>query len=202
MRYTDKNTATQAGKADFTARNRMPTLFQFGIIGLVDFILVCAAYALSTSFVSFAIFTIISLSAMNVLMVWSVQGARDQILVTEFQNALYSAALSLNNQFCLIVRKDGVVVHTDTGFRTMYPSFERMEHRTIDDVLSLAHVSKEDCTRTFGVMYSGTAGQQLVTIRDSGGLHHKVMLYIDPIRRPEGYILIRGRMFVEVRGAS
>lgn len=198
MRYTDTELDMHR-KDDFVGRTRIPTLAQLIIVIIVGYLLILGAFHISNNFAHFAIITLLLVSLMNGMMVFSVQRARDQMMVTEFQNALYSSALSLNNQFCIIVRKDGVVVHADSGFRTMYPQFERSLHRTIDDVLQIANVNRQDTDAIFKLLGNGTAGQHMISMRDSDGMSHRMMLYVDPIRRPPNYLLLRGRTYVEPR---
>lgn len=198
MRHTDAPPAVSRA-SEFAPRVRLPTLAQFVIIFFVDFFIVCAAYYICTTFTQFALMCLVMLALTDTVMIWSVQRSRDQVLVTEFQNALYSAALSINSQFCIILRKDGTIMHTDVGFRAMYPQFQRMQHRMVDDIFQLAHLSKEEVERVYQMIASNTSGHQLVVMRDGDGLAHKIMLYVDPIRRPQDYVLLRGRSFVEYR---
>lgn len=200
MRYAEQNLATHL-KEDFMARQRVPTLLQFLILFSVNYMVILGAHTISTSFAQFAFVTLLLLAAMNGIMVWSVQRSRDLMLITEFQNSLFSAALGVSSLFCLIVRKDGTVVYADHGFRTLFPQFEKQVQRTLADVLDLARASREESDKVYAALMSYVPEQLVVTLQNSEGKPLKTVLSVDPMRRPNDYLLLRGRPFVEQRSA-
>jgi len=201
MRYTDKNVSLHR-EDDFVTRQRLPTLAQFIILFTINYIVVSGAYLISQSFLQFALITILMLGITDSIMVWTIQRSRDLVLVTEFQNALFAGALSMQSHFSLIVRRDGIVVYTDMGFRTMYPNFERSLHSTVEEVFHMAGVKEAERGPVIRMITKSLAGSHTITMKDGDGKLHKMMVYVEPLRRPSDYALVRGRPFVEKRAVE
>lgn len=200
MRYSDSGHPDATRSEDFQPRKRIPTFIQFLILFGVNFFLVLIAYIFSKTMVGFALAVFCILAVVDAVTVWSVQRSRDLLLVTEFQNALFGAAISLGTMFSLIIRKDGSVEYVDRGFRNLFPNYAKQStRRTLEEILQMASVSREDADKLYGTLSAVSPEQHVITLRDSDGMAHKVVLIVDPLRRPQDYVLLRGRAFVENR---
>lgn len=205
MRYSDdgKNKTSPADMAaslDFVARKRIPTPLQFLMLFGFNFILITLVYFLCRdSTLGFIACAFIILAASSTVTMLSIQRGRDMLMVTEFQNALFAAALGVNTMFCLILRRDGSVAYADRGFQSMYPQFERSAFHGLQEIIGISYLSREDSEKIWNAVHEFRAEQHIVTMRDADGLAHKVVLAIDPIRRPKDYFILRGRAFVEHR---
>lgn len=197
-RYTDTNVSVHRDE-DFIARQRIPTSFQFIMLFAINLSVVMAAYVISTSFMGFAVTVFLMLALTDFIVVLSVQRSRDLVLVTEFQNSLFASALTLNTLFCLIIRGDGTIVYADRGFRTLYPHFDRISQRSIEDILRVTHMEKDDANRVLDMVGSMTPGMLVLSLRDGEGKTRRVMLNADPLRRPNDYVLLRARNYIEHR---
>ena len=133
----------------------------------------------------------------------SQQRSHDLVMATEFQNTLFAGAASVHSRFCLITKQDGTVIYYDPGFQQLFPDFLRSEMRAIDVLLKQGEVSAGDSARIYEALQKGAYEKLVMNVRASDGRVIKIMLNIDPLPRPQGFYLFRGREFVERReGAS
>ncbi|MBV8940011.1 MAG: hypothetical protein JO089_09270 [Alphaproteobacteria bacterium] len=195
MRYEDL--PPKPRKDDFSTRRRLPTMVQFALLVSSTFLLVLFAHIFTISDMGFGLTAFVVLCISNGIVIWSVQTSRDTLLATEFQNALLGAALSIQNQFCLIVRKDGTVVFADRGYHAMYPQFDRTRRHHLEEVLTVAGIGNDETGKICDAAYNATSAQVPITVRDGNGMTHSILLLIDPIRRPQDYVFLRARLLGE-----
>ena len=131
-----------------------------------------------------------------------VQRNRDLVLATEFQNSLFASALGINNKFCLIIRPDGTIVYLDRSFQDIFPEFIKQPRRTIDVLLDQGKVEKEESDKIYTAIEQGVYAKVVLNIRGTGKIFHKMIVSIEPILRPSGFILLRGREFIESRSSE
>jgi len=198
VRYTDMG-LNAIGARDFVARQRTPTFRQ------IIFIFVCAflagaslvftlhnpAILIATLFALFAI--------IGAYVIFQMMRVRDMLLATEFQNALFAAAMGLHNKFCLIIKKDGAIIYLDRSFQNLFPSFGKQSSRTVDALLKQGKVVSVDQQRILHAIEKDTYEKVKFDITDAQGLLHRVILSIEPIMFPAGFTMLRGREFVEER---
>jgi len=201
VRYTDLNSG-KATSRDFVIRRRTPTIAQLFVVFL-SVLLISVSLTLS---INDRVNMLIMISALIVISGWYVitvvQRNRDLVLTTEFQNALFASALGINNKFCMIIRKDGNIIYLDRSFQDMFPDFLRQPRRTIDVLLELGKVSKEEGNKILTAIEHGIYSKVLFDIRGVGNEYHKIVMSIEPILRPSGFIMLRGRDFVEERASE
>lgn len=198
MRYSDVEISKHQHE-DFVIRQRIPTFWQFIVLLGMHYLILLAIYQFTDTVANFAAFTLLVLAISDGVLIWSLQRTRDLLLVTEFQNSLFGAAISVSSLFCIIARRDGTVAHADSGFRTLFPQFERNLQRSLADVMEMAHVPREEADQLYSAIVKPVPEQHVVHMRDGDGKTHKFVFSIDPLRRPQGYVLIRARNFVEQR---
>lgn len=139
------------------------------------------------------------LGTLGTYVVYTVQRCRDLVLATEFQNALFSSALGHSNKFCLIIKNDSTVAYIDRSLQEMLPNFYKEPRRAIDVLLEQGQVSKEDRKIVFSAIERRVRGKVVFDIIDYKKQRHRIMMSIEPITRPKGFMLLRGREFVEKR---
>lgn len=198
MRYTDQQ-AAQDLEQDFTLRNRLSTGFMLALIAGLSYTIIMTAYVSVTSSMGFAAIAGVTIIAVNGMLLLDAQRTRDQLLTAEFQNALFSSVLRLNTLFCVIMRKDGSIVYSNDGFNALYPRFMNAANRHLDVFFDMAGISKEDADVFYGGLARGQALQHFATLKDGEGLRHKVVLTMDPLRRPKEFVVMRARLYVEDR---
>jgi PAS domain S-box-containing protein len=194
IRYSDINTT--AGAGDFVVRYRPPTPMH--LVALFAFVLIISIgisfAAINRTAQSFLL--IFGICATGWYAVVNLQRSRDTVLATEFQNALFASALGINSKFCLITRRDGSIVYIDRSFQEMFPDFSHEPRRTVDTLLDHGNVSHADKERIFSAIERGVYDKAIFNIRAKSGVSYKIVMSVEPILRPSGYILLRGREYV------
>ena len=201
IRYSDMS-LEESGARDFVARQRTPTFPQVATI-CVSAALISISIVLSASNETMLVATILALFAIiGWYVIYHLMRSRDTLLATEFQNAMFASAMGLHNKFCLIIKRDGTIVYLDQSFRILFPDFLQQRHRSIDMLLKQGKVSREDNDRVHHALDKGVYDKVIVDIVDAHGIAHRIILSIEPILRPAGFIMLRGREYVENRGSG
>lgn len=201
IRYTDMG-LDAIGARDFVARQRTPTISQIVIVIISAFLIgISLVVSISSKFI--LISTLFGLFAvMGWYIIYQLMRSRDMMLATEFQNALFASAMGLHNKFCMIIKRDGIIVYLDRSFQGLFPDFLKSSSRSVDMLLVQGKVSKEESARVLAAIERGTYDKVIFDIMDAQGLLHRIVLSVEPITRPAGFIMLRGREFVEERTAS
>jgi PAS domain-containing protein len=194
-----KNAPKINDRQDFVVRERRPVwqtlLMMFAAVLPVSLFLSMVVH----DTIIFAEILFVLLGSLGTYVVFVVQRTRDLVLATEFQNALFSSALGHSNKFCLIIKNDSTIAYIDRSFQEMFPNFHKEPRRAIDVLLEYGKVSKEDRKAVFAAIEKRAYGKIVFDITDSRNKNHRIMMSIEPITRPKGFMLLRGREFVEKR---
>ncbi len=119
--------------------------------------------------------------------------ARKTLFATEFMNALFSSIVAKGNQFCAITTLGGDIAYTDRSFQAFFPEFTQQKKRRIDDLCTLAKLDTATAAEWQKLVTHGQEGQVQVKLEDENGISRSLTLHIEPIARPNGFVLIRGR---------
>jgi PAS domain S-box-containing protein len=130
-----------------------------------------------------------------------VQRHRDLLLLTEFQNALFTSTARLNFRFCLITKRDGSIVYYDPGFQNMFPEIFQHNHSTLDDLFSRKYLPPSIGEEISRLMQDEKRGVLLLPYTNNGK-DVSLVVHVDPLAKPKGYVAIRGREYVERRSSS
>lgn len=203
-RFSDYS-VEETDRGDFVIRKRIPPLWQLGglfVAGLLG--IVCLAW-FSNQWEQNIIF--IALAAGILLMLawytlFFTQQNRDLLLATEFQNALFAASTALHTRFTLITKQDGSIIYYDPGFQELFPEFLRMEQRAIDVLLRAGRATDADLERITQSLRNGVFEKFILNLTLEDGRIRRMMLSIDPLPRPRGFFLFRGREYVEQRAIT
>lgn len=200
-RITDINLSSNNPR-DFVLRRRLPTLLQLFIIFL-SVVLVGISVVISVAD-KIALITIIFIlgGATSWYVMVLLQRSRDQLLATEFQNALFASALGMNHKFCFILKRDGNIIYQDRSFQDMFPDFIRQPRRTLDMLLDYGRVNNEDKEKIFQGIEQGDYEKVIFDVRGPTGIYEKIVMSMEPILRPSGFVLMRGREFIESRASD
>ncbi|MDX1975846.1 MAG: PAS domain-containing protein [Rickettsiales bacterium] len=201
IRYTDID-PTISGTHDFVIRKRSPTMSHIALVFLALLLIAVAVSIGVDNKPLFIVFMYLVFGVVGWFVLVQTQKNRDLLLATEFQNALFASALGLNNKFCLIIRRDGNIVYLDRSFQDMFPDFIRQSRRSIDVLLELGAVSREESNKIYSAIERGVYEKVVFHIRGKSNAMHHIIMSIEPILRPSGFILLRGREFIENRTAS
>jgi PAS domain-containing protein len=127
---------------------------------------------------------------------------RDLVMATEFQNAMLASAAQLSTRFCFITKRDGTIVYIDPGFQKLFTHFMHSGGGTIDGLLTYTDVDEEMKQKIIDVLKQNNRDQLLLALKDAEGNPSPMMVTIDPLPRPKGYFLFRGRDYVEKRSTE
>ena len=130
------------------------------------------------------------------------QRKHDMLLLTEFQNALFASAASLSARFCLIVKRDGSIVYVDPGFQKIFQHPQRGEFSTLDELLAENYFTAEQRDQITVALSNGSQGGTVFNLSLPGGNTVRTAISIDPLPRPKGYFLVRGREYVDQRNGA
>lgn len=203
IRFTEilssRNSTAHIDRQDFVVRTRRPMwqtlIIMFGsVLPIAVFLSIMVKDLIVFSQILFVL-----LGVLGTYVVYTVQRSRDLVLATEFQNALFAAAISHNNEICIIIKNDGTIVYIGKTLQEMLPNLHKETRRDIGIILEHGHVSKEEQKNVFNAIERYVRGKVVFDLTDSKKQHHRIMMSFEPITRPKGYMLLRGRDFVEKR---
>lgn len=202
MRYADDYPRLHE-TYDFAVRRRIPTIIQFGGVFALLFLVVVLGFIVSDTVMTFGASMFLFIGIMAYGIVFVVQRSRDMVVATEFQNSLFAAALTQGSAFCMIVKNDGSIVYFDEGFQRYFPDYARLRRGSLDAVLDIWRVSREDAEKIFAAMQRGKSDRVVFTIRKpADGQETRIVLTLDRIIRPNDFFVMRGRDYVERTGAE
>lgn len=203
IRFTDtlldNNTPTIENNQDFVVRTRRPVWQTICMMfaSVLPLSILISIFVKDTLIFSELLFVI--LGSLGTYVVYTVQRCRDLVLATEFQNALFSSALGHSNKFCLIIKNDSTIAYIDRALQEMLPNFYKESRHAVDVLLEQGQVSKEERKLVFSAIERRVRGKVIFDITDHKKQKHRIMMSIEPIARPKGFMLLRGREFVEKR---
>lgn len=206
VRFADSsnkgNITTENKIADFVIRRRIPTwqLLSVAFAAVGVFSVVLGLLVDNILFFSELIFVVfVGLSTYVIILL---QGSRDLVLATEFQNAILSSALSADDEFGLIIKNDSSVVYVTPSLLSLIPEFRLETRRSVDSFIEHAHVPKEQRKIIFSAIENGSKEKIIFDVVDSSMVTRRLVMSLQPLARPQGFVLLKGREFVEKRGGG
>jgi PAS domain S-box-containing protein len=203
MRFTDNDTE-QPALLDFMSRNRSRPTFQI----VLAFICAIAAISASRNYAvtetrqdTITFFVCLLLTVVGIATLYFRKRADDLVLATEFQNLLYASAASIGFQFCLISKRDGTAVHCSDGLSKLFDGFPYPVARALEGFFAEGRVAKIDQDKITDTLLMNERKSLVVKLSAASGISDMV-LTIDPLPRPHGYYMIRGRYFRGDRGTG
>lgn len=184
---------------EFVVRNNHPALWKLLLLFFSCFIAIFAVATHAEMFggklgVALAIFAIIA--PLSWFTIFFNQRNRDMVLAAEFQNALFSAAARLKSKFCMIVKQDGTVFYFDRGFQRIFPETANRGVLMLDKLFSAKHISVQEAQKLDYALANSLSETIIVELPGENGEPQKIIITIDPITRPMGFFILRGRDYV------
>jgi PAS domain-containing protein len=187
---------------DFVARKRTPVLISLASIAGVGLLLSCiAVFWVNDPFVRVFLLTLI-LGGVSFYSLFQVQRTHDLLMATEFQNALFSSAIGISHKFCVILKRDGTITYLDQAFQELFPNFIQQPHRHLDIWLEQSKVAREEREEISQALLRGGYSKIICVMRTASEGYYKLVLSVEPIVRPHGFMLLRGREFIDKRSAN
>ena len=201
IRFTD-NVLENIEGTDFVVRRRVPRAAQIIIAFCIGFILIFLSYSSTEEWKLRPLFTTtltLVISTLGIGACFAILSARKLSMSAEFQNAMFASAARIGSRFCLVAHKNGTIAYIDQGFQTFFPHFSAGDSRTINSLLVYANIPEGLAHKIVSIMQKNTSDSVILEIKDEDGKGMELFVTIDPITRPKGYFIIRGRNFIKKR---
>lgn len=130
------------------------------------------------------------------------QQHNDQMMATEFENLLFSAAAGLGSAFCIFLKSDGTVVYANDGARRAFNRISHKEVHALESLLTDANVDKADRDKLFSALARSHKENLIVKIKNQASEVRDFILTLEPLKRPAGYFVLRGREYYADRKAA
>lgn len=187
---------------EFIIRRRILPIWQLLALFLISFsflfVVTTNAEMLGGTFgVGLAILAVIG--PLTWFTVYFSQQNRDMLLAAEFQNALFSAAARLKTKFVMIVKQDGTIFYYDRGFQDVFPETTSRGTLMVDKIFNNKQITPAESAKFQSALEQGRTETVFVTLTNADGSEQKVIITIDPLPRPSGFYIVRGRDYVTKR---
>lgn len=201
MRFSETE-YTNPGQLDFVPRERNSQIWKVAI-GFCGTIILIFVLGLAPDIVGGkTTAALISMAAVAVLcfyVIYRKQQSLDLVMATEFQNMLFSQAAALGSTFCIFVKRDGTIVYANDGLTKLFPHYAYADSEALEAIFDQGGVRKPDRERIMGSIYASQHDRVLFPIRMPTGETKDFILTIEPLTRPGGFMVIRGRPYRDQR---
>ncbi len=191
---TAKALASGDLSSDFFIRERGVSIQQALVLIMVTILIGTATVSINEKLAVTSV-VLILFGCISWYLTLDVHNNKALVQATEFQNAIFSSALGMNHDFTFIVTaKNHDIFYLDRPFQNIFPYFFKQKDRSLNSLLEQAKVAEENQKTLHSLLEQGNA-QNMVLEMEIEGVNSKVALSIEPIPRPQGFILVRGRKF-------
>jgi PAS domain-containing protein len=201
MRFAETNYSSP-GQLDFIPRSRSVGIWKlipaFSIITAILLLMLLAPETIGNKNVS-ALITISVVSFLCFHIIYRKQQNLDLVMATEYQNMLFAQAATLGFSFCMFVRRDGTIVYANDGLRTMFKNFDYGESSALEGLFHEGNIAPLDRERLMDTIYSSSSAQFIFPLCPTGSTMRDYVISIDPLVRPGGFLVIRGREYLGAR---
>lgn len=194
VRFSDRSDLVTANRSDFTVRRYYTVGRRLHTLGLMAALVAVGVFYLVTADTLMGSLLCFVVGCAMLFVTKAFEKNRSSLLATEFLNALLSSALGLGSTFCMIVRPDGEIVYLDRTFQAQFPHFLNQPTRTLEMLFSMYSMPPETQARIKELISLGKGGSLAASLqagKDKTPLPQTID--IEPIPRPSGYVLLRGR---------
>lgn len=196
MRFAD-NDLNQVALPDFMPRDRSQPVMQilFAFVTSIAAVLATLRFMKTESVQDIgALVVCLIISILCLITIYFRKRADDLVLATEFQNLLYSSAASIGSLFCIIAKRDGTVVHASPGLSDLFSTFPYTVPRALEGFFIEGRVQKIEQGRIIDALALDERRSMLIKLTTTKG-ESDMVINIDPLPRPHGYYVIRGRYY-------
>jgi len=201
MRFADSDIA-EMERLEFAPRKRSKqSLYMAAAFTCVVFIVILSAAAGDSESARGIGATIVSLLLIVLCLIslYVRQRNIDLLLTTEFQNMLYAAAAESGSLFFIISRHNGTVAHASKGLSQLFDYFPYPSHQALDGFFIEGRIPKLDRDKVEEALKSTDPKPLIVQTQTKSG-SAKLVLTIEPLKRPAGFCVLRARPFSDTRG--
>jgi PAS domain S-box-containing protein len=204
MRFSDEDFTTPS-LMEFIPRERgnqiWRVIFAFAIVGALVIAFSLTAGKIGGAGIA-SMLSIVTIAILCAYIVISKQQALDLVMMTEFQNMLFAQAAALGSNFCMFVKRDGTIEYANEGLKNIFPNYSYGEVHGLERLLQQANVNKTDSDRLMGAIISTQRARLIFPIITKENTVHEYILTVEPLPRPAGYMVVRGREYRDHRAGS
>lgn len=201
MRYNEMESSS-SDQLDFMPRERRSHIHRV-IIAFVFTIALVFITGYAPFFNNMEAYTpliaILLLSVLCFYVAYRNQVNLDLVMSTEYQNMLFAQAFSVGTSFAMIVRRDGTIIHASDGMSSIFPRFDYSQSQALEGVFEQGIVRRTDRERIMGAIHSGLNDRLIFPILNHYQEKKDYIISVEPMVRPAGYSLIRGREYLGQR---
>jgi PAS domain S-box-containing protein len=201
IRYSDLK-KTNSTSADFISRRYDPTLMKLVVLFFIALGLGISLVSMLLKPFELVVVMTVLMGALGTYVIAHIQRSRDLVLATEFQNALFASSLSAGCRFSIIITREGTITYMDGGTQRMFSDLLKERQLTLVNMLKVAKLQTVEQDKIFDMVLRTTPDRLVCDIRGQDNRTHRVVITVEPIARPSGYVLIRARDYVEDRGTE
>ncbi|NDF11531.1 MAG: response regulator [Proteobacteria bacterium] len=163
-----------------------------GVFGVCFLVLLAAGYNVrelgETNLI--ALITAVFLG-LTIYMVLQIGRVNEQVLASDFENALFAGSAAAGTEFCVVVKDGGEIVYISPGFKKFFKQDKGVMSNTIDWLLLSINVPEQERTNLTMAFKQKTLGQGYFEHTDAFGLVRKTQVTIEPLPRPKGYAILK-----------
>ena len=123
----------------------------------------------------------------------------DLVMTTEYQNLLFAQGIALGNQFSIFVRRNGTIVYANKGLSEVFGAYSTANSQALEQIFEQGGVSTPDRARIMEAIFTNAPDRIAFPVTAADGSVVNYIVTIEPIPRPAGYVLLRGREYREAR---
>ncbi|MES2983789.1 MAG: PAS domain-containing protein [Pseudomonadota bacterium] len=202
MRFSEMD-SMNSDQLDFVPRGDRNQIFKlilaFVLTIAVIFVLAYAPLGLE---LYAPLLAIVLVAVLCLYTVASKQISMDKVMSAEYQLMLFSQAATLNASFCLFVRRDGTIVFANDGLSRVFPHFDYSQSQALEGLFAQSNVRKVDRERILGALLSNSSDHIIFPIEGLNGESKDYIVTVDPLTRPSGFCVIRGREYLGQRAGA
>lgn len=192
LRAIDQKIFSEKNRKDF--KNRNHGLSNKRIFELILALLAVILGTMILVYLQTMIGGLVCAGAGFVLLLFALQTERYKEIIerSEFLNALLASAAGEGHKFTAIAtKKNGQIVYLNEGFQKTFPKMVDMERRSLGKLFTTYKVDKTKSKPILEAIKKSSKKTTTIEIKN-GKKTQKIKISVEPIKRPEGFVLVRG----------
>lgn len=198
IRYSDLKKKTDT-RSDFVSRNYDPSVVKLVVMFFVALGVGIGIVAQLLKPFEMVVALTLCMGALGAYVIMNIQRTRDLVVATEFQNALFASSLSSGCRFSCIITREGSITYMDQGTQRMFADLLKERQMNLANLLKIGRVPNIEQDKILDIVVRGAPERVVCDMRGHDNRTHRVVLSIEPIARPSGFVLVRARDYVEGR---
>ena len=197
MRFAE-NELDNVDELDFVPRERRGQISSVVIAFAAAFVVLSALVLLPEDMVRpthAAIAAMAVIVGLAFYIIYRKQQNLDLVMHTEYQNMLFAQAAAQGSSFCLFVRRDGTIVYANDGLANLFPRLRFSESQALQSIFEHGNVQGNDRERIMSAIFAGKGDRLVFPLTAASGERKEYIMTLEPLKRPNGFMVIRGREY-------